>query len=338
MNEQNDARKDQASGAQVTTQGAVDNATAEQVATERQLQETEQKIEERMSAFERSMVRLTWAAVVISVLSFLVFVGQLYEMWAGGTATDKLVAYARTQANASSDIGDAAQEFSDIADEINSEISESRDALNTSNRQNKAALDATIAQMRTQTRLAVRPYIGLNDDIPNPVENGPLRIDEKGNASMLYGISAKNYSAVPAQDVFSDANLVITDDLYEVYRQRDSACRDEIIGKPDIGYTLFQGRNRVSVQTLATTSVKVIHGELYQFSVWLTGCIGYRDQFGYLYRAKFIQGMVDSTGNFVRWQGPPKGPLEIAGRFVDEGGGQIDAGKVPKYKETKNPN
>jgi hypothetical protein len=49
-----------------------------------------------MSAFERSMLRLTRAAVIISVLTGLIFAGQLYEMITGGTQTDKLVGYAKT--------------------------------------------------------------------------------------------------------------------------------------------------------------------------------------------------------------------------------------------------
>jgi hypothetical protein len=336
MNEQYDATKKLAESAPAATGGSADDAATERAVTGQELRKAEKNIEERMTAFERSMIRLTRYGLAVTVLTGIIFAGQLYEMITGGTATDKLVQYAKTQANAGSDISDAAQEFSDTAEEINSEISESRDALNATNKQNRAALNATLAEMRTQTRLAVRPYVGLNDDIPNPVGNGQLHIDDKGNASMLYGISAKNFSGVPAQEVASYANLVITDDLYEVYRQRDSACKDDVIGKPDIGSTLFQGRNRVFMQTLAMTTVKAIHTpkphDWYQFSVWLTGCIGYRDQFGYLYRTQFIQGMVDSTGNFVRWQGPPKGPLDITGRFVDEGGGKIDAGKVPKYK------
>jgi ABC-type transporter Mla subunit MlaD len=68
------------------------------------------------------MIRLTWAAVLISLLSAIVFGGQLYEMISGGTATDKLVTYAQNQASAGSDIADAAQQFSDTADDTNEAI------------------------------------------------------------------------------------------------------------------------------------------------------------------------------------------------------------------------
>jgi len=113
MDTKDQSTQDESQSKQITSPGAIKNSTTGQVATERQLQEAEQKIEQRMSAFERSMVRLTWAAVIISLLSGAVFSGQLYEMISGGTQTDKLVGYAKVQANASSDQADAAQQFSD---------------------------------------------------------------------------------------------------------------------------------------------------------------------------------------------------------------------------------
>ena len=84
------------------------NAVTAQPATAKQLQQAEENIENRMSAFERTTVRLTTAGVIIGVITLLIFAGQLYEMIEGGTATDKLVDYAKTQANASSDQADAA--------------------------------------------------------------------------------------------------------------------------------------------------------------------------------------------------------------------------------------
>lgn len=92
MNESNDATKNQTSSEEIPVTRTPDSPVTEQAATERQLHDTEAKIEQqidkRMSAFERSMLRLTWAATVISILSFLVFGGQLYEMWSGGNSAE----------------------------------------------------------------------------------------------------------------------------------------------------------------------------------------------------------------------------------------------------------
>jgi hypothetical protein len=93
MDDEAQSAQNKSSGQEITPPKTAENAPAIQPATEEQLQEAEQKIEKRMSAFERSMLRLTWAAVIVSVLSALVFGGQLYEMITGGTATDKLVNY-----------------------------------------------------------------------------------------------------------------------------------------------------------------------------------------------------------------------------------------------------
>src|ERR1035438_7010908 len=128
------------------------SANPAQVATAHQLEQTETRIEERMSSFERSMIRLTWAAVIISILSIIVFAGQLYEMIAGGTATDKLVEYTRAQANAGNDQADAAQQFSDTTEEINAGINSAVDQLESAANNAKASIQATQNAMRLEQR------------------------------------------------------------------------------------------------------------------------------------------------------------------------------------------
>jgi hypothetical protein len=61
-------------------------------ATEQQLQRAEQAIEDRMSGFERSMVRLTRAGVIVAAVTLIIFCGQLWEMHSGGSQTDKIIA------------------------------------------------------------------------------------------------------------------------------------------------------------------------------------------------------------------------------------------------------
>jgi len=63
---------------------------------------------------------------------------------------------------------------------------------------------------------------------------------------------------------------------------------------------------------------------------FLAGCIGYRDQFGYLYRTRFMYMLYDEAGR-VRIFDRPTAPIDITGRFAPTGG-SIDAGQVPKYK------
>lgn len=187
MTDEASTAKSNAGSNQIAASRTEENAPPQPVATERQLQKTEQKIEERMSAFERSMIRLTWAAVIISVLSFVVFAGQLYEMWAGGTATDKLVEYAKTQANASSDIADAAQQFSDTADDTNASISDATDQLRITANNAKQSLDASIAQFR----LEQRAWVGVSS-------HSVTKFDQNG---VIAAIMLSNTGRTPARNV-----------------------------------------------------------------------------------------------------------------------------------------
>ena len=97
---------------------------------------------------------------------------------------------------------------------------------------------------RTQMRISVRPFVDL-DEGSDAIQTTALHIDEAGNARLVYIIRAKNYSNSPASNVWAYANLVVADDLYTVYEQQDYACGDAVVGKPDIGLILFQGRDRV---------------------------------------------------------------------------------------------
>jgi len=152
MDDKDQPGRDQPQGKEIAEARAVNNPATGQIATERQLQEAEQNIEKRMSAFERSMIRLTWAAVIISILSAAVFAGQLYEMVTGATATDKLIEYAKVQANAGSDQADAAQQFSDTAEDINSGIGGAVDQLEAAAKNTSAAVKNAQSAFREEQR------------------------------------------------------------------------------------------------------------------------------------------------------------------------------------------
>jgi hypothetical protein len=119
------------------------------------------------------MLRLTWAAVIVSVLSALVFGGQLYEMITGGTATDNLVKYAGVQANASSDQADAAQQFSDTAEDINGRMSDAVEQLAAAAKNAKAGIGATQRAMR----LDQRAWVVWKAIDGAPVLDKPWKID-----------------------------------------------------------------------------------------------------------------------------------------------------------------
>lgn len=178
--------------------------------------------------------------------------------------------------------------------------------------------------------MSVRPWIGL-DEGPNAIENTPLQIDADGNAGLVYTIRTRNYSNAPATNVWADANLVVADDLNTVYEEQGYACGDAVIGKPDIGLVLFQGRDRAFNSTPSSTKINLKHANSL-IGVWLAGCIGYRDQFGYLCRTKFLWDFRDDAGKHVSLQAPVPA-VTISGRFFASAtGGAIDTCQIPKYK------
>ena len=170
-------------------------------------------------------------------------------------------------------------------------------------------------------------------------------IDKDGNAGLNYTIHAKNYSNTPAANVWATAQLVVADDLNTVYQQQGYMCTDAMIGKPDIGMVLFQGRDREFVSYPSTTKIDIKH-ENSMIGVWMAGCIGYRDQFNYLCRTKFIWGYQDDAGRGVTLQAPVPAQT-IMGHFVPTASGNaIDTCQIAKYNygegiykdKPKNPN
>jgi hypothetical protein len=180
MNDSGNPQQQHPGGGEIASPNAAENTPAQQPATEQQLQTAEQNIEQRMSAFERSMLRLTWAAVAISVITGLIFAGQLYEMISGGTQTDKLVGYASRQARAGEDMAiaagdqaDAAQQFSDTAEDINGRMSDAVQQLQSAATNTRT----TIANSEKAFRAEQRAWVGVREAVSVEVsETTPWKV------------------------------------------------------------------------------------------------------------------------------------------------------------------
>jgi hypothetical protein len=146
-------------------QGAPKNPLPAQPATEQQLRATEQKIEEqieeRMTGFERSMVRLTRYGLTVTILTGFIFAGQLYEMITGGTQTDKLVGYAQKQATAADDMSQASKDFTDstywMEQHMDDAANAIQDSVDTADRNTRA----TIRNSQTALHLDQRAWVGM---------------------------------------------------------------------------------------------------------------------------------------------------------------------------------
>jgi gas vesicle protein len=134
---------------------------------------------------------------------------QWREMVGGGTQTDKLVDYAKVQANAASDIGDAAQQFSDTADDTNNSISDAVDQL-------KAAAEntrTTIRNAQSAFRDEQRAWVGVSEagtvdfSEPNPWTvaviffNSGRTPARNVQASVRYKLSSVPLSGPPPEEI-----------------------------------------------------------------------------------------------------------------------------------------
>lgn len=147
---------------------------------------------------------------------------------------------------------------------------------------------------RDQLRISVRPWVGIVDE-PGGLQTTPLAFDGQGNASIQYSITVKNFSNSAAQNVMTVAFLIVTEDIEAIRAKQLEARGDNFVGKTDMGFLLFPGRDRVSIASASVFPRAQMVSKSYtgKFEAFLVGCIGYRDQFGVVYHTNFIHWLVD---------------------------------------------
>ena len=245
------------------------------------------------------MIVLTVFIALGTIASAGAIILQWREMVNGGADTTAIAAASKVQACAAKQIAEAsrrnataAEGFATSASGINTKLDEAvgklndqagatralaRQAVVQSQAANETAAGTTneVLASKEQTRLSMRPYVGLDDDAANPLETSALQIEEKGKATIGYRIHLKNYSSSPAQNVFAYAELIVADDLRDVEEGQKIACRDAVIGKPDIGVVIFQGRIRELQTSAGVAQVDIRNGKGSLVFAWLAGCIGF---------------------------------------------------------------
>jgi hypothetical protein len=138
----------------------------EKPATEERLNAAEKKIEERMSAFERSTIRLTRMAIGVSIVVGLAVCAQWWEMHQGGIDTHNLAdAAAKTEKSAEKS-AQASRDFADNAAKINAGISTAVDKLNmqAGELQESVAQATRLATSTEKTAQSAREGIETNRD------------------------------------------------------------------------------------------------------------------------------------------------------------------------------
>jgi hypothetical protein len=210
-------------------------------------------------------------------------------MITGGTATDKLVGYSLVQANAASDQADAAQQFSDTAEDINSRMSETvNQVARLANATQQAAQTARDTVVRSQ-----RPWLAVEGSavslqVPTIVASG-IHSDT--------AVSVRNYGQSPALHVA--VHIAVTVGSMERLREAaDESCKeaDMMAGFPkqDIsGHYIFPG-NAMPYEFKGTTGSPDIKLGI---PLDVVGCISYGDQFKIRHHTRFCyysQGSISS--------------------------------------------
>jgi hypothetical protein len=122
-----------------------------------------------------------------------------------------------------------------------------------------------------------------------------IKFNPNGDATVEYTIHAKNYSNNPAQHVWAFAQLLVTQDTFAIHDWQTWSCGEHLIGNREVGVVLFPGRLRAfSISSSLFERTKMVSKtDDGKFEGWLVGCIGYRDQAGFLYRTGFTYWLTD---------------------------------------------
>ncbi len=164
--------------------------------------------------------------------------------------------------------------------------------LSETKRSADAAKEALL-NSREQLRISVRPRVGITDE-PGGLKTTPIQFDSQGNATIHFSVTVKNYGNYAAQNVMVVIFLMVTEDLDAIRTRQVETRGDNYVGKRDMGFVLFPGGGRLSVNSASSFERSAMISKSYteKFEAYLVGCIGYRDQFGALYRTNFIYWLV----------------------------------------------
>lgn len=157
-------------------------------ATNEQLKAAEAQIDKRMSAFERTTLRLSTVAISVSVVVMLAIVFQAWEMYQGGIDTHALASAAKSADQSSEKNAKAAKSFAGSAQHINQGIADAVEklglqveALRDNVKQTNGLAAATksgILESRNAIRLENRAWLGVINEKMIQFEAGkPIKLD-----------------------------------------------------------------------------------------------------------------------------------------------------------------
>jgi hypothetical protein len=169
---------------------------------------------------------------------------------------------------------------------------------------------------RDQLRISVRPWVGITDELGG-LKTSQIRFDANANATMEHSITVRNYSQHAAQNVMTVGFLLVTEDLDFIKKKQRDSSGDNFVGKPDMGFLLFPGKERLAVASASQFNRSDMVSKSYngKFEAFFVGCVAYRDQFRVLYHTHFIYWMIDPmTSRPMEFDAIPN--TQVSGLFV----------------------
>jgi hypothetical protein len=262
------------------------NTQPTQAATADQLKQ----VEKEMNAFERATLRWAKVAVLLSGLAALFVCAQWYEMHTGSQDTHALAQAADTQAKKMTTMSDAADKIRQAAQDMVAQdqriADNSKQALDASNRQSKAALDASIAASRNDQRA----WVAVLNVIINPPEIGK---------SIEGGVTWRNSGKTFARRVTPNCNFVFVQ-----ARVDDDAALEKMRGvlerPPSVGLLAPNAEYKTMLKSRAPvdeTDKTRITGDWFTY-VW--GEIVYEDVFKRSHTTKFCSWRQGATSDFLQ--------------------------------------
>jgi hypothetical protein len=164
--------------------------------------DNEEALEERMSAFERSTVRLTTISIGVAIIVGLAVFAQWWEMHTSGLDTHALAEAAKQQVFAAGKSAQAAQNFASSAALINGNIN---DAVGKLDAQAKATQrSANAAKSAADTAIAgLRPWIKISD------------VQTRGEGPIIPALSFQTVPLLARRNIASHAS---TSNIPQEYR------------------------------------------------------------------------------------------------------------------------
>jgi hypothetical protein len=247
-------------------------------------------LEDRMSAFERSMRWLTGVQTVVAVVTCLILGLQLNEMRTGSKDTHDLAVAAKSQSDASKAIAESSKSQSDAASQIASSTTEEVKQLKASVAEEHSATQHAELSLQQSERPWVNAESMEVHGLTPPDQNHPTLTMSTRTILRNTGKSVATNGRVW---ILIEPNLVKTlradwrKPCMDIERQRTAEAESNKLNLGatwPIGFVLTPGQSVAEDMNIGGSDITPYNS---QSGYWVLGCANYDDQFGNHHHTNF---------------------------------------------------